>query len=159
MLKEDMIVEKCQYKDYKIKPVAVYSQNSREWVLIDIACSLYGFTLVPIYDTLGQEAIEVMFEDTEVPVIFLTVKHIKDMAKRAKEGAFPHLKHFVVMDEHNLTSEIEAEFGDYKWFKMTDIIEVGAKNVAEYPEVTPEEVLFFSYTSGTTGRPKGAMIT
>lgn len=53
ILNKNLVVEKKQYLDYNIKPIAVYAQNCREWILVDIACALYGLTLVPIYDTLG----------------------------------------------------------------------------------------------------------
>lgn len=159
MLAKDLIVEKKQYKNYSIKPVAVLSVNTREWILLDLACAIYGLTLVPIYDTLGKEAMEVMFEETELPTIFLSTKHIKAMVEKTNNGDFPFLKNFVVMDEQNLTPEIEAIFGDISWFRISDLIETGAKDVKPYVDVKPDDISFFSYTSGTTGRPKGAMIT
>ena len=47
---------KAQYEDYKIKFISIYSANSREWVLVDHANSLYGYTTMPLYDTLGERA-------------------------------------------------------------------------------------------------------
>ena len=161
LINKELLVEKSQYKDYKIKPVAIYAHNTREWVLIDAAATLYGLTVVPIYDTLGQEAIEVMFEETETPTIFLTCKHIKSMVARCKEGAFPHLKTFIVMDEDNFTGD-EKEIlsgAEVSYFMMSEVIGAGKRELQEYADVKPEDISFFSYTSGTTGRPKGAIIT
>jgi long-chain acyl-CoA synthetase len=46
-----------EYKDYELKLIAVYAKNREEWILLDEACSLYNMTVVPIYDTLGPEAV------------------------------------------------------------------------------------------------------
>ena len=131
LINKELLVEKSQYQNYKIKPVALYAHNIREWVLVDAAAALYGLAIVPIYDTLGQEAIEVMFEDTETPTIFLTCKHVKDMVKRCKEGAFPHLKTFIVMDEDNFTGDLKEAFteAEISYFMMSEIIGAGKREL------------------------------
>jgi len=88
--------------------VAAYGRNSREWILTDIANSLYGFTTMPIYDTLGEEATDHMFNETELISCFLTVNHIKGVAERSRLGNVQHLKYLVVMDTENLTEQIEG---------------------------------------------------
>ena len=72
-----MAPELCEYKDYKLKLVAVYSKNSKEYIYVDGACNLYGLTSVPIYDTLGEEATEFMFKQTNLTTCFLTCQHVK----------------------------------------------------------------------------------
>jgi len=50
-----------EYKDINIRPICIYSKNREEWIDLDLTGSLYGFTIVPIYDTLGIEAVEFIF--------------------------------------------------------------------------------------------------
>ena len=38
-----------------------------------------------------------------------------------------------------------------------DIVKIGKENPRELPVVVPDDILLFSYTSGTTGKPKGSM--
>ena len=161
MVNMKLTEEKAQYLDYKISFVAVYGKNSREWILTDIANSLYGFTTMPIYDTLGEEATDHMFNETELISCFLTACHVKGVADRSRMGNIKHLKYLVVMDAENLTEEIEGFVKDTELeiIKFDDIIENGRANKQPYKEVQQDDVCFFSYTSGTTGTPKGAMIT
>lgn len=56
--------ERAQFRNYKLKFLAIYANNSREWILTDIANALYGVTTIPIYDTLGEEAADYMFNQT-----------------------------------------------------------------------------------------------
>lgn len=37
----------------KMKLVGIFAKNRYEWVVADIACILYGMTIIPLYDTLG----------------------------------------------------------------------------------------------------------
>lgn len=62
--------------------MAVQAHNTREWILLDVAAALYGITLVPIYDTLGEEAIEFMFSETETTTLFITCKNVKAIAAK-----------------------------------------------------------------------------
>lgn len=36
-----------------MKLIGVFGKNRREWMILDIANILYGYTMVPFYDTLG----------------------------------------------------------------------------------------------------------
>jgi long-chain acyl-CoA synthetase len=38
-----------------MKIVGIFSKNRLEWFITDWACSLFGITTVPLYDTLGKE--------------------------------------------------------------------------------------------------------
>lgn len=42
----------------------IYSQSCVEFVLCEIAAIMYGFTTVPVYDTLGEEAMVYIFNQT-----------------------------------------------------------------------------------------------
>lgn len=39
-----------------MKFIGIYAKTSLNFHLVDIACTLYGITIIPIYDTLGEEA-------------------------------------------------------------------------------------------------------
>lgn len=52
----DLVPEINEWRNYSLKCIGVYSKNTLNYLAADIACVLYGFTSVPIYDTLGEEA-------------------------------------------------------------------------------------------------------
>ena len=43
--------------------------------------------------------------------------------------------------------------------RYEDVIAAGRENLQQWEEVKPNDIYTFSYTSGTTGNPKGAMIS
>lgn len=157
-----LIPNRKQFRDYDLKFIAIYGKNSREWILTDIACTIFGITSIPIYDTLGEEATDYMFNQTELTTCFLTCSHVAGILKRMAANAVPHLTNIVVMDEWNLTTELTDSVKSnpkITLIKFSDIISKGRENMIALPVVKPNDVYIFSYTSGTTGLPKGAMIS
>jgi long-chain acyl-CoA synthetase len=107
ILNLNLVPYKAQFRDYNLRFVAIYGKNSREWVLTDIANSIYNITSIPIYDTLGEEATDYMFNQTELATCFLTCNHIEGIVARVKGGNVTHLKNLVIMDEWNLTASLK----------------------------------------------------
>jgi long-chain acyl-CoA synthetase len=54
MIQQNLVSETKEYKDYALKFVGIFAKNRAEWVIIDFASILYGFTAVPFYETLGD---------------------------------------------------------------------------------------------------------
>ena len=50
--------------------VGIHSKNRLEWVLLDVASCLYGFTIIPLYDTLGPENISLNLINSGVKNMF-----------------------------------------------------------------------------------------
>ena len=150
--------EKAQFRDYKMKFIGIYGPNTREWLLTDITCMLYGYTAMPVYDTLGEEACEHMFNETELSTLFLTTAHAGGVAKCIKSGAYKFIKNLVILDEANFDEKIQKAVEGVQVYTFSQIVEAGEGSNLPYPVIEDSQIAFFSYTSGTTGKPKGAMI-
>ena len=140
----------------------VYSKNSLEYILFDIGCAMYGVTLVPIYDTLGEDATIFAFNQTRMTLCALTANHVEKMVAQQKaNGTFPHLRHLIVFDFENLSPGLREtqEVAGIKLWPFEKVKDAGRKNIRAWAPVTPDSIYAFSYTSGTTGEPKGAMIS
>lgn len=151
-----------EYQDFALKMVAIYAKNSVEWILTDCAASLYGLTTVPIYDTLGEEACAFMFAQTNLTTCFLTCNHVKGIIASQRTGNCGALNTMVIMDEENLGADGLKELLDgcgMKWFTLSAVMKAGQAEVHEYANYPSEQCYTFSYTSGTTGEPKGAMMS
>lgn len=154
----DLAPEIAEFKDYNLKLLSFYSKNTDRLWLLDVACSLYGITTVPIYDTLGESAIKFVFDETNLTTCFLTVDKIKGVAMHLKKGDYNKLKNIVIIDDYNLKEEAKFLEG-LNWYTFSSIIEAGKKKPLELPKIEPHDIYTFSYTSGTTGDPKGVMIS
>jgi long-chain acyl-CoA synthetase len=53
----NLISHRSEYKNFNLKLIGIFAKNREEWTLCDMACALYGYVLVPLYDTLTPEAI------------------------------------------------------------------------------------------------------
>lgn len=148
-----------QFRDYKLRIIGIHDKNTKEWVLTDIANQMYGFVSVPLYDTLGEEAIHFILEETEMPTLFLSAENVSKHAANMKSGKHKYLKNLVILNEDCLMDEDLKSLEGLNWYKFSDVFKAGQANILPYPTINPEDISFFSYTSGTTGTPKGAMVS
>ena len=142
--------------------VGVYAKNSLEYILFDIGCSIYGLTLVPIYDTLGEEATIFAFSQTKMSTCAISAVHVEKMlTQQRNHNLFPYLKHLVVFDPENLPHSLKgvSENSGIKIWTLDQVKTLGRQNIRPWASITPDSIYAFSYTSGTTGEPKGAMIS
>lgn len=62
---------------FQMKLVGIFSKNRYEWLVADMACMLYGLTIVPLYDTLGIENLTYCLEHSGIRTLFVTADTIK----------------------------------------------------------------------------------
>jgi long-chain acyl-CoA synthetase len=65
----------------KLRLFGIFAKNRAEWTLTDIAANLYGFTTIPIYDTLGDENITYVFKHTHMTTVFVSEGALKSLVK------------------------------------------------------------------------------
>ena len=75
--------------------VGIYAKNRIEWLLTDFACTLFGLTSVPLYDTLGIENLNYCLNQTEMTTLFLTEATLKILLGLKDHGK---LKNVVLFD-------------------------------------------------------------
>lgn len=76
--------------------VALYSVNRPEWVIAEQACFMYNYCTVPLYDTLGTDAIEFILTQCECKVLFCSQDKVTTLLQLADK--LPLLKTVVSFD-------------------------------------------------------------
>jgi long-subunit acyl-CoA synthetase (AMP-forming) len=126
------------------KNVGILSKNSAHWMMADLAIAAAGGISVPFYATLTKEQLNQVLVHSECQILIVGKL---DHWEKIKEG-IP--KHIILIH----TPESSEKTGE-QW---ADILENTAE-ISKLPSPKPTDIATIVYTSGTTGMPKGVMIT
>ncbi|KAJ3432195.1 long-chain-fatty-acid--coa ligase [Anaeramoeba flamelloides] len=140
--------------------VCVWSKNRLEWKLTEDACFCYSYVLVSLYDTLGHESSEYIINQTESRIIVCAKDKIEKIFELKK--SCENIQYIVSMDEDFDPDLIEqAQELGIELLTTNDLMKKGKKNFDKDNFVLPkaDTLATLVYTSGTTGMPKGVMLT
>ncbi|NIF04539.1 long-chain fatty acid--CoA ligase [Chryseobacterium sp. Tr-659] len=132
--------------------VAIYSDNSSEWMIFDLAGLSIGAVTVPIYSTNNAEQAEYIINDSGAKVVLA--------GNQVQYDACLELLH---KEENNLETIIVSKKAvwikkEFNSFYLEDFIAKASPEL-EISKKENEDTATLIYTSGTTGTPKGVMLT
>ncbi|KMZ63421.1 Long-Chain Acyl-CoA Synthetase [Zostera marina] len=136
----------------------IYGINSPEWIISMEACNAHGIYCVPLYDTLGSGAVEFILCHAEVSIVFVEEKKIPEVLKTFPNST-KHLKTLVSFGSVAPEQKSEVEKFGLKIYSWEEFLCLGENKQFEFPEVKSSDICTIMYTSGTTGDPKGVLIT
>ncbi|MEC1352760.1 AMP-binding protein [Bacillus sonorensis] len=145
----------------KSEHVAIWASNIPEWILLQFATARIGAVLVTVNTSYQARELEYLLEHSDSTTLFLMdgykgTSYI-DMIHSitGNQEALPKLERLVYLG-HGETPENMISFADLS--KKGEFISDDALFERER-SLSPDDVINMQYTSGTTGFPKGVMLT
>jgi long-chain acyl-CoA synthetase len=140
---------------------SILANTSREWVWTDLAVLSAGGICNGIYPTDAAAQVQYLCEDSASSFLFVEDDEQLDKVLEVRD-ALPLIRKVVVFDMEGLDG-----LDDPQVIGLEALRELGRASLKANPGLMPErraarrasDVAILVYTSGTTGRPKGAMIT
>ncbi|ANU24396.1 AMP-binding protein [Planococcus donghaensis] len=150
--------------------VAIWSDNKREWLLSQFATGKMGGVLVTVNTSYQSSELEYLLNQSDATTLILgeefkganyieILNTVCPELATAEKGhiqstKLPHFKRVIVMSDNKYP-------GIYTWSEFEAF--AGSVSEAEFKErfdsMKPDDVINIQYTSGTTGFPKGVMLT
>ncbi|KAK4941519.1 medium-chain fatty acid-CoA ligase faa2 [Elasticomyces elasticus] len=149
--------------------VGLWCQNRPEWQLTDLACMSQSLFSISLYDTLGPETTEYIIRHANLAAVACSLLHVPTLLKL--KPRLPNLKFIVVLDpiesavnekpelsKQVLLDSMAADSG-LKIYSLEAVEKLGASLGRPYNPPKPTDAITINYTSGTTGPPKGVLLT
>ena len=140
--------------------VAIHSENRPEWVFSDLGTQAAGGISVGIYPTSPADEVRYLLEHSGAR--FLVAEDQEQVDKALEAGELSDLEHIFVVDSRGFRGYVDPRLVEWE-----EVVERGRTAASSDPEafarlldkIDPDATATLVYTSGTTGVPKGAMIT
>jgi long-chain acyl-CoA synthetase len=148
--------------------IGLWCQNRPEWQLVDLAAMSQSLFTVSLYDSLGPSASEYIIQHANLTTVATSLVHVPTLF--SLKPTLPNLKIILVLDdlspkdEHpslskqSVLQSLATPLG-LKIISLADLEQLGLDKPLPPNPPTPSLKITINYTSGTTGSPKGVVLT
>uniref|UniRef100_A0A803W0Q2 Long-chain-fatty-acid--CoA ligase n=1 Tax=Ficedula albicollis TaxID=59894 RepID=A0A803W0Q2_FICAL len=141
--------------------IGVFAQNRPEWIISELACYTYSMVVVPLYDTLGPGAIRYIVNTADISTVICDKpEKARILLDHVERRETPGLRSIILMDpfEKELTERGKRCGVCIQTMQEVEVSLLSLSFYCFFPP-RPEDLSIVCFTSGTTGNPKGAMLT
>ena len=157
--------------------VGIWATNYSEWVLTQFATAKIGAVMVNVNPAYRTHELAYVLEQSEANALILigkfrnsdyaamlneVVPELKDSNPgELRSSRFPYLRNVVYIPPHDEGADASTPAGMWDWDEVVARhTQVSPSHLAaRQAECRPDDPINIQYTSGTTGNPKGAMLT
>ena len=142
--------------------VSIQAEDRPEWVILDLATVAVRGITVGFYPTNPAAEVEYLLVDCGATVHLAEDQEQVDRVLEIDPAMVPNLSRIIYCEPRGVRT-----YSDDRLMDWDDFLTIGRQHRAENPDVVvghmadarPDDVMTLVYTSGTTGPPKGAMLT
>uniref|UniRef100_A0AAQ5ZFZ2 Long-chain-fatty-acid--CoA ligase n=1 Tax=Amphiprion ocellaris TaxID=80972 RepID=A0AAQ5ZFZ2_AMPOC len=158
ILGSGLLAKGCQPNSQQF--VGIFAQNRPEWIISELACYTYSMAVVPLYDTLGLEAMVHILNLAEISLVICDREEkAASLLENKEKGMIPNISCLVLFDDFSEALVERAEKCEVDVLKLEQLMVSRAEALNNHNPPQPQDLAVVCFTSGTTGKPKGAMIT
>jgi len=138
--------------------IGLYSQNRPEYIIADQGFLFHAMCPVPLYDTLGVEACNYIVNQADLTCIVCDRNdRVSTLLSRRED--MPDITMFVVFEKPTPENIANCKEAGIEIYHLDEIEKLGRENPIASNPPKPQDLCMVCYTSGTTGTPKGVMLT
>jgi len=145
-------------------------KNCMEWTISEHATFSLGGATVPLYDTLGPDTVSFVLSQTNLSTCICTRKEVISLIEAKETGKCPHFESIIVIDGVLPSLSKQCQNANLNIISLARVETHGAHVLSthnthnstithSHSPPSGHDVCTFCYTSGTTGNPKGALLT
>ena len=163
--KRKELIHRDSYNNIDFDLIGIFAKNCTEWVVADLGCQMDTITTATLYATLGPNAFKFICEQTQIKSVLVSPDLVKMLCEFKKKFTLNNLTNAILFDlTTNCDSEKvlqELEKAGFTAYSFTKDFLKENNNIKEtdLKISQPDTIMTVCYTSGTTGNPKGVMLS
>uniref|UniRef100_A0A8C2H845 Arachidonate--CoA ligase n=1 Tax=Cyprinus carpio TaxID=7962 RepID=A0A8C2H845_CYPCA len=127
--------------------IGIFAQNRPEWIISELACYTYSMVAVPLYDTLGPEALVFIINRAKISTVICDKQDkAETLLDNCEKNLTPVLKTIILMDPYDSALIDRSSKSGVEVLSLKDV-----EQCIFFQPPKPEDLSIVCFTSGTTG--------